>query len=364
MSNKQQIVIVGAGVLGLSTALVICENLTIPHELTIIGEYGPHDPSMNAGLSNYARYTSPWAGAHFRPFPSKNSQEYAEMKLTRLTLSKFKSLSYGCPESSIKFVEGVEYLENPDEFYKTAGKGYSEEIDNFTRLEDVKEGYIGFKYDTWVLNAPMYLQFLYRKLLIEYDVKFINQKLESLKQVNEYIPNQPIIINCTGMGLQYNGGYDPECFPIRGQTLLINPPKDCPYLDKTITYQHADGNWTFVIPRPLNGGVILGGTKQPNEWSTEIRRDDTEALKKRGEAYFPELMKVDEDGKRYFDVLKINVGLRPARKSGLRIETEKRGGNYIIHNYGAGGMGYELSYGSGLKVYENLLAIIGRQYKL
>lgn len=364
MSDKKNIVIVGAGVLGLSTALVICENLTVPYQLTIIGEYGPHDSNMNYGLSNYAKYTSPWAGAHFRPFPSKNPQEYIELQITRITLSKFKELSKDSSESTIKFVDGIELLENPDNFYKSIGKGYSEGISNFRKLENAREGHLGFQYDTWVLNAPMYLQFLYRKLLIEYDVKFINTKLKSLKEVNDIVLNNPIIINCTGMGLQYNGGYDPDCFPIRGQTLLINPPKDCPFFGKTITYQHADGKWTFVIPRPHNGGIILGGTKQPNEWSTEVRDEDTQDLLKRGEIYFPELMKVGEDGKKYFDVLRVNVGLRPARKSGLRIEVEKHNQNHVIHNYGAGGMGYELSYGSGVKVYEKLLQIIGRQSRL
>ncbi|RLV96191.1 D-amino-acid oxidase [Spathaspora sp. JA1] len=363
MSAQPHIVIVGAGILGLSTALAISEHLKISHDITIIAEYGPHNQSLNVSMTNFPKYTSPWAGAHFRPFPSKNPQEYSEMKLTRLTLKKFKQLAVEHPESSIKFVEGIEYLEAPDEFYKKIGDGYSNDIENFTSFNDKQTGVLGFKYDTWVVNAPLYLQFLYRKLVTEHHVRFLNAKLSSLRQVNDYISNNPIIINCTGVGLQYEGGVDPKSYPIRGQTLLINPPKGCPYLKKTITYQHADGNWTFVIPRPLDGGIILGGTKQVGDSFIGIKQEDTDALLKRGEKYFPELMR-EKNNKKFFDILKVNVGLRPARVSGLNISTEHYESNHVINNYGAGGMGYELSYGSGLMVFENLLELLSRTYKL
>ncbi|EGW35478.1 d-amino acid oxidase [Spathaspora passalidarum NRRL Y-27907] len=363
MSTQPHIVIVGAGILGLSTALAVSEHLKIAHDITIIAEHGPHNQSMNANMTNFPQYTSPWAGAHFRPFPSKNPQEYAEMKLTRLTLKKFKQFAVEYPESSIKFVEGVEYLEAPDEHYKKVGEGYSDGMDNFSRIHD-KPGYMGFKYDTWVVNSPLYLHFLYRKLISEYHVKFLNAKLTSLSQVNDYITGNPVIINCSGMGLRYNGGFDPNCFPIRGQTLLINPPKGCSYLNQTITYQHADGNWTFVIPRPSNGGIILGGTKQVGDSFTGIRQEDTDALLKRGEKYFPELMRTTRDNKKFFDILRVNVGLRPARQSGLNISIEHQEANVVINNYGAGGMGYELSYGSGLMVYEKLTEVLSRTFKL
>ena len=73
---------------------------------------------------------------------------------------------------------------------------------------------------------------------------------------------------------------------IRGQTLLIKPPPSpqkwnqskCQYLDKTITYQLKDGSWSFVIHRPLNGGVILGGMKQIGDSFLGINESDTEQL--------------------------------------------------------------------------------------
>ncbi|KAI5955235.1 hypothetical protein KGF54_001796 [Candida jiufengensis] len=355
----QQIVIAGAGVLGLTSALTISEKLKdakIDHQLTIIAQYSPHNPEMNDTLTTYNEYTSPWAGAHFRPFPSKNKKEEEEMIMTRETAKHFKYLADNYKESAIKYIKGVEFIENPDEYYKDIKYGYKEGMSNFKTL-DTKKGFLGFEYDTWVINPTLYLQYLYFKLLIEYKVKFIQQKLNSLKEINSIVPGNPIIINCTGTGLQYNGGVDPNSFPIRGQTLLLNPGPSYKS-DKTVTIQLKDGSWIFTIPRPYNGGVILGGTKQLNDTFLGIREEDTQHLEKLGSQYFPELMKINKDGEPYFDIIRINVGLRPARKGGLNNEVEKFGDNVVINNYGAGGMGYELSYGASLKTYDNLVSIL------
>ncbi|ESQ80202.1 hypothetical protein AEYBE204_06165 [Asticcacaulis sp. YBE204] len=46
------------------------------------------------------------------------------------------------------------------------------------------------------------------------------------------------------------------------------------------------------------------------------------------------------------EIFKITVCLRPFRATGPRIEAEKIGGKTIIHNYGHGGSGWSLSWGS------------------
>src|SRR5438552_1115028 len=53
-------------------------------------------------------------------------------------------------------------------------------------------------------------------------------------------------------------------------------------------------------------------------------------------------------------VLRERVGLRPFRKSGVRLEKEKLSdGRVVIHNYGHGGSGFTLSWGCA----ENAFAI-------
>lgn len=142
-----QIVIVGAGILGLTTALTLSEKLTDEHEIYVIGEYGPHDSRLNITMSNFHEYTSPWAGAHFRPFPSATEQDRKEMKMTRETLQYFAEVASAHPESSIQFVDGIEVLENPNDLYRAIAYGYKEGMSNFTNMND-QEGRLVCKYRT------------------------------------------------------------------------------------------------------------------------------------------------------------------------------------------------------------------------
>ncbi|KAG7193153.1 uncharacterized protein KQ657_000907 [Scheffersomyces spartinae] len=364
MSSKDplQIVIVGGGILGLSAALVISEKLRINHQISVIAEYLP------TGDSYTAEFTSAWAGAHFRPFPSRDGNDERMMQLTRITQCYFRQLALVAPNLTIKFIRAEEYLENPDHYYTETKYGYSEEMSEFEVLDLNKaphafaEDAWGTKYEAWVLDAPMYLNYLYRLLRNRYGVTFIRSKLASLKQVTEHITGTQVIINCSGMGLQYDGGYDETCFPIRGQTLLVSPPANLKE-EVTITRQHSNGMWTFCIPRPNNGGWIVGGTKQVGETDPLPREEDTKALIERGSKFFPFLLKSDNQGNKNLDIIRINVGFRPARKNGLHLSLDQSHDIPVIHNYGAGGMGYELSYGAATKVYE-LLGTLLHQSKL
>ncbi|WPK23710.1 hypothetical protein PUMCH_000952 [Australozyma saopauloensis] len=345
------IVIVGAGVIGLSAALAICESKLEVNSLTIVSH---HDPEL---FDFSPEYTSAWAGAHFRPFPSKNAHEATEAAYARATLRRFKALAQLEPESLILFVTGKEYFENPDQFYRKVGLGYKEEITNFRVLDSLElpEGVVmGTEYDTYALNAPLYIQFLYRKLKIQYGVKFVHAKLESLKEATQFGPAGAIIVNCSGMGLQWNGGYDKDCFPIRGQTLLVLPPANTGLEKFTVTHQLKDNKWTFFIFRPSHGGCIVGGTKQPHDTFPGVRDSDTAELKERAAKLYPQLMKTNSKGEKYFDVVRVNVGFRPARKGGMNVSRERHDGVTVVNGYGAGGSGYEFSYGVGKKIVELL----------
>lgn len=61
-----------------------------------------------------------------------------------------------------------------------------------------------------------------------------------------------------------------------------------------------------------------------------------------------------EGSKEEFDVIRDIVGRRPAREGGMRIEVENinQGQEVIVHAYGAGGRGFELSWGVAEDVYD------------
>ncbi len=61
-------------------------------------------------------------------------------------------------------------------------------------------------------------------------------------------------------------------------------------------------------------------------------------------------------------LFKITVCLRPFRAQGPRIEAERVGDKLVVHNYGHGGSGWSLSWGSGTRALE--LALAGRDESL
>src|SRR5688572_25058479 len=55
-------------------------------------------------------------------------------------------------------------------------------------------------------------------------------------------------------------------------------------------------------------------------------------------------------------MFRITVCLRPFRAAGPRLEVEKVGEKVVVHNYGHGGSGWSLSWGSGAVAVEKALA--------
>lgn len=359
---SDHVVIAGAGVIGLTIAhqwlLEIQDKEKSPKQkLTIIAKNFPRDEPLTS------EYTSPWAGAHYRPFPHRPESyesDKRESSYTRVTHRFFEKFALQHPESTIEFVKGIDWLEDPSYEYLSLGAGYSK--DSLSDLKFLPQDALpkgvkfGCEYTTWCLNAPVYLRFLQvqieqlsRRLGIVLNQERIS--LNSLQEIKQLFPDTTTIFNATGTGLQYKGGYDQELFRIRGQTLLLNvpDPETIKYSNQTITHQGKDGTWTFVIKRPgLNGKAqyILGGTKQPGDMRITPRESDSQALLKKARMLFPDLMFPDGS----FDIVKTNVGFRPARYGGSRVDLEAvaQPGLKIVHAYGLGGMGYETSVGVAL----------------
>jgi hypothetical protein len=79
----------------------------------------------------------------------------------------------------------------------------------------------------------------------------------------------------------------------------------------------------------LGVGLLTGACKTPQIISS---------------TYAPKLPKLNISLDR---VIKETVGLRPFRRNGFRVEKEMLGQKTIIHNYGHGGSGWSLSWGTG-----------------
>jgi glycine/D-amino acid oxidase-like deaminating enzyme len=130
----------------------------------------------------------------------------------------------------------------------------------------------------------------------------------------------------------------------------------------------TNNNTTYVFPRGQNGGVVLGGCRGDGDWNSNADPQLTEQIKKHAVKLCPKLGKVED-----LKVLSVGVGFRrksntvslkikmrgwlliktdgstdswtASRKGGIRIEREMIDGKVVVHNYGAGGTGYQGSWG-------------------
>ncbi|PYH49561.1 Fcf1-domain-containing protein [Aspergillus saccharolyticus JOP 1030-1] len=339
-----------AGVLGLSTALYLQTHLTSHQKTTtkilLLARDLPHTTSLN--------YTSPWAGAHYRPVPGTTPQHLREASQARRTYTRFQHLAAREPGAGIALIPAVEHLERPPpEYLDPAGvEAAYGHVEGFRALErnELPDGVMwGVTYTTAVVNPPVYCQWLMREFVVrggevrEYTVGDVREGFFLGGPSRE--GRVRVVVNCSGMGL----GKDEKAFIIRGQTCLVRNP--CSF---TMTRQNSDGSWSFCIPRPLAGGTIIGGTKQPHDWDPTPSPETRARILDNAAKWFP--FAEGSEGK--FDVIRDIVGRRPAREGGMRIEAEHLDGDddrVVIHAYGAGGRGFELSWGVAEDVF-NLMA--------
>jgi D-amino-acid oxidase len=289
--------------------------------------------------------------------PGSSPQALREAKQAQRTYEFFKLVAADEPAAGIMFLKGVEHLEAPPLEYmdsQSVRNVYSH-LDGFRYLssDEVPAGVKwGVEYGTYVVNSPVYCAHMLRKFIL----KGGSTKRYTLAHLNEAFSlatNVKTVVNCSGLGFD-----DPKSFIIRGMrrhpllynlkestNMLTDPGQTCLVrnpVSATITRQNTDGSWSFCIPRPLDGGTVIGGTKQPHDWDPNPSPETRATLLANASKWFPF---TPESGGQ-FDVIRDIVGRRPAREGGMRIEVEKlANGKQIVHAYGAGGRGFELSWG-------------------
>ena len=265
----------------------------------------------------------------------------SEAKLAKETAEVMKRIAKEMPDAGVQILQGEEYLESPssENLMLKAGEVYAGSGDGFRILQrnelpiDVEWG---CEYTTYCINVPVYCSWLLDGFL-DGGGQLVRTKIDCAEDAFDIVKlhksgQVTTVVNCSGR----NFDLDPKTRIIRGQTVLVRQS-----YHKTVTRQNRDGSWAFLIPRP-RGGTIVGGSKELDDKEADARPQTTQRLLEQAAEYFPDFVK--SVGR--FDVAKVNVGRRPWREGGMRIEVEHlSGGRRIIHGYGAGGRGYELSYG-------------------
>lgn len=210
----------------------------------------------------------------------------------------------------------------------------------------------GVAFTSVSLSAPDYLKHLHQ-VAKQLGVKFVRKSVASVHEPFDYTQDLPVadlVVNATGLGARkLQGCNDSQVMPIRGQTVVVDAPnvRECVMaVDSSYGSESA-----YIIPRP-NGQAILGGCFQVGNWDTTI---DNDMGKRILERCFELNNDLSPTGKfEDIKVLRHNVGLRPAREGGTRLEIEmlesdkeyEQGAMHpVVHAYGIGPAGFQCSWG-------------------
>lgn len=155
----------------------------------------------------------------------------------------------------------------------------------------------------------------------------ITRRITALSQLTQAYD---LVINCTGLGSRYlSDVQDQSVVPIRGQVIRVRAP--------WVRHAVMAGS-SYILPN--RDCIILGGTKEVDNYSLSPDPETAERILRECTKVLPSLAKA----------VKVAdcVGLRPYRPE-IRIEVDPSCAK-IIHNYGHGGSGVTLCWGSALEV--------------
>ncbi|OWZ13719.1 D-aspartate oxidase [Phytophthora megakarya] len=321
-----RVVIVGGGVIGLTTALALLQSGF--ERVKVVAE-------------KFEATTSHVAGGLWMPFALPDGVDTARpRKWCEVTYAWLEALRQEKGETlGIHIVPGVEVsaVGAPEVVHPY----WARCAENFHLLSqkeatEVSPGALhGFAFDALIYNPTPFLMWLHEEIQ-QLGGTFEQRRVTSLDD-----EDCDLLVNCSGLAAMELAG-DDTMFPIRGQIINVHNPK-LNMLKVSVT---KDGEHAYIIPRP-NGDVVLGGTVQQHNWNTESDDHDAEGVWERCCRLWPEV----HNSK----VLAKMAGLRPGRTGGVRLELQaastKRGA-VLIHNYAHGGSGHTLHWGCAQEVVE------------
>ncbi|PYJ45653.1 MAG: hypothetical protein DME80_01760 [Verrucomicrobia bacterium] len=197
-----------------------------------------------------------------------------------------------------------------------------------TGLRPVFKG--GFSLRVPLTDTTIYLDYLATRFQKAGGEINANVRFEKLEEVDR---DFDLVINCAGIGAR-ELVRDTDLEPHRGQVVIVPRVED---LSCAIVCD--DAPLMYAIPR--TNDCVFGGT---NDLRSDLAADP--ATTNRIIAECSRVLNIERP-----NVLAARVGLRPFRKSGVRLERDRLSDDRtVIHNYGHGGSGFTLSWGCAREV--------------
>lgn len=314
-----QVVVLGAGISGLSCAVTLAEA---GHAVRVVADAAPRDT------------VSAVAGGLWFPYGADRGER--SLDLARASCARYESL-LGEPAAG---VEAVDYLllDEEDPWWAAAMPAGRVRP---ARADELPAGYGG----GWVARVPLvrtsqHLDWLAGRAAA-LGVTFARRRVEDLGELAELAP---VVVDCAGLGARELCG-DDTLSGVRGQVVHLRPRPGARIA--CVADETGPNALAYVLPR---GDVcIAGGTAEPADDATPDPATRASILA-RCEAIEPGLAGAA--------VVRDRAGLRPVRAEGVRLEAEPLGAGVLVHDYGHGGAGWTLAWGCALWVRDAVQAAL------
>ncbi|KAJ9662413.1 D-amino acid oxidase [Coniosporium apollinis] len=351
-----RIVVLGAGVVGLTTALWLSKHPE--YDVTVIAKHMPGDYDIE--------YASPWAGANYLPVgkPGTPLQQFETD-----TWPELQRLAKDVIEAGVHFQDTVVYNRKKDvgsatgnwfaELLKT-DPWYKDVVPNFRVLpqSELAPGIDSATSFTSVcINTAIYLPWLVGQCLKNGVIvkRGIVKHVAEAAELHHSGKRADIVVNCTGLSARKLGGVeDAAVYPARGQVVVVrNDPKVMASISGT---DDGEDEATYIMHR------AAGGCLQKDNWESQPDPNLAMRIMKRCVELCPAL--TDGKGPEALSIIRHGVGLRPMREGGPRVEKERINGVWVVHEYGHAGYGYQSSYGSAMAAEKLVEEVLGAKAKL
>ncbi|XP_003898362.2 D-aspartate oxidase isoform X1 [Papio anubis] len=319
--DTARIAVVGAGVVGLSTA--VCISKLVPQcSVTIISDKFTPDTTSDVAAGMLIPHTYPDTPIH------------TQKQWFRETFNHLFAIANSAEagDAGVHLVSGWQIFQStPTEevpFWADVVLGFRRMTE--AELKKFPQYVFGQAFTTLKCECPAYLPWLEKRIKGS-GGWMLTRRIDDLW---ELYPSFDIVVNCSGLGSRQLAG-DSKIFPVRGQVLQVQAP--------WVEHFIRDGSGlTYIYPGTSH--VTLGGTRQKGDWNLSPDAENSREILSRCCALEPSLHGACN--------IREKVGLRPYRP-GVRLQTEllARDGRRlpVVHHYGHGSGGISVHWGTALE---------------
>jgi D-amino-acid oxidase len=365
--NRLNVLVIGAGVVGLTTAL--CARRA-GHEVTVVADrFAPDITSVVAGAlwewppavcghhrdeKSLERGKS-WCLSSYGIFDRLAEDERTGVFMRPATFYFRGPLE----ENAIEYRKVREMQHHVRGFRRSPALAVENDVNPDAGVKDA------YTYLAPMIDTDRYMGWLLDQVT-SMGCRIVQARLDGNLEAQEedYLDAFGVdaIVNCTGLGSI--GLTGEPMYPLRGALVYAhNDGRGMPQVTGAhcMSYDESIGgqNMVFIVPRGPDL-LVLGGLVEPGEWSTNLTMENHPPIREmlmRCQDFLPVLRKATLVAGN-----PVRTGLRPARTSGVRLE--HKAGTRILHNVGHGGSGVTFSWGCAEEITGLLAAMSPRTVQL